>query len=471
MAITRLGHIKQGKTGKEHQGIKNCINYILNPKKTENFKYVGTNNLIIISQNRTNSAYEQFMATKDMYGKTLGRQAYHYKLSFAAGDNVSPELAMEITKEFCERYLGEYESVYSVHTNTRHIHSHIVFNSVNLVNGFKYHYKDGDWRRYIQPIVNDICLKYKLSYIELATSKEIALSNKKNKKKMYRTYSQWLESLDDETRKEKTYKPYYSYAMIAKDIDETTYAASTYVEFKKLMEERGYKLLDENRKYIGILAPGRKKAVRTYTITPDKNTYTKENILKMISGSYSVDDRKEVIHRLCNDFRIFLSTSRQDIITGKRKSNLEFSRQEEAVRMVINKGFTSREDVMAYLEYINQADRELNIIKNHAKVHINRYEEYSVEMKQLISFVPSLKKHYINGNNLDDYNEALKIYTELRNKGVSPLKLFKTMYESKKLVENIDNYKKKLFVDRIICNRILSDKTVEYVRKIQDKSM
>lgn len=470
MAITRLGHIKQGKPGKEHQGIRNCINYILNPLKTENFKYVGTNNLILFSHNRTEEAYEQFMATKDMYGKALGRQAYHYKLSFAEGDDVSPELAMKITQEFCERYLGEFESVYSVHTNTKHIHSHIVFNSVNMVNGYKYHYKDGDWRKYVQPIVNEICLKYKLSYIELATSKDVALSNKKNKKRMHRTYAQWLNALDDDTRKSKTNKPYYSYARISKDIDETTYAATSYDEFKMLMKERGYEVLDENRKYIGIMAPGRTKAVRTYSLTPDKSKYTRENILKMISGTYSVLQRKEVINKLCEDFRVFMSTSRIDIITKKRKSNLEFSRQEEAVRMVMDKGFFTKEDVISYLEYINQADKELNIIKNHAKVYINRYDEYSNTMNQLLVLIPKVNEYYINGNYESEYIQAMDICLKLKNKGISPSRLYKQMMESKKLCENIDEFKKKLYVDRIICNRIIQNNAVEYIRQIQRKS-
>lgn len=469
MAITRLGHIKQGKPGKEHQGIKNCINYIFNPLKTENFKYVGANNLILFSHNRTEEAYEQFMATKDMYGKTLGRQAYHYKLSFAEGDDVPPELAMKITKEFCERYLGEYESVYSVHTNTKYIHSHIVFNSVNMATGYKYHYKDGDWRKYIQPIVNDICLKYKLSYIELATTKDIALKNKKEKKKMYRTYGQWLNALDDDTRKEKTYKPYYSYSMIRKDIDETTYIASSFNEFKTLMQERGYDIIVDNRKRLGILAPGRTKVIRSYQLTPDKNTYTRDNIVKMIAGTYDVNERREVLNKLCEDFRVFLTTSRIDIVTTKRKSNLEFSKQEEAIRMVMNKGFSSKDDVLSYLDYINQADKELNIIKNHAKVNIDKYMEYSDYMKQIIELIPKVKEYYINGNYNDEYNKALLLCSSLNGKGISATKLYKQMCESKKLIENIDAYKKKLYVERIICNRILSNNAVEYVKQIQKK--
>jgi len=465
MAITRLGHIKEGLPGKMHQGIKNCINYIFNPLKTEGFKWIGANNVILYGQNRTEDAYEQFMATKNMYNKADGRQAYHYKLSFSDDDVVSPELALEITQEFCEKYLGEYEAVYSVHTNTDHIHSHIVFNSVNAMSGFKYHYKNGDWRKYIQPIVNDICLRYHLSYIELATSKEEALSNKKEKKRMYRTYGQWLNSLDKEDREKKTHKPYYSYSMIRKDIDEVCSLATDFNEFKLLMKNRSYDVISNDKsKHISIMAPGRTKAVRTYQLTPDKNTYTTENIFKMINGTYKPLDKKMVYEKLYEDFKVFLSTDRIDIITKKRKSNLEFSKQEEAVRMVVSKKFNSLDDVKNYLTYINQADKELNIIKKNAKVHIENYDVYCDEMDRLITLVPKIKEYYINGSNYDAYIEGKDIYEKMKIKGVSPLLLYRQKNNAQELIYNIDSFKKKLYVDKILCNRIISSDTVGFVK-------
>lgn len=464
MAVTRLGHIKEDKKGKNpHQGIRNCINYIFNPKKTENFKYVGGNNVILRSYNRIEDSYQQFMATKDMFGKKLGRQAYHYKLSFATEDNVSPELAMEITKEFCERYLGQYESVYSVHTNTKHIHSHIVFNSVNMVTGYKYYYKNGDWRKYIQPIVNDICLKYKLSYIDLNPSEDLKLSNKKK----YKTYGQWLQDSSDITKKKVTKKPYYSYSKISKDIDETTHVASSFKEFEKLMEKRGYKVFVG--KHISVLAPGRERVVRTYQLTSDKNTYTKENIYKMIAGTYSPIERQEVLAKLTEDFKVFLSTSRIDIKTTRKKNNLEFAQAEEAVRMVYKKGFSSIDDVKSYLSYINQADKELNIIKKQANTSIYKYLEYSDKMEELMSYIPKLYEYYINGNNKDAYIRAKELYSQLSSNGVSPVKLYKSKKEAEELIGYIDKFKKKLFVDKIVCNRIISSNTIEYVMQIQKK--
>ena len=104
----------------------------------------------------------QMKETKRLFGKIDKRQGYHLILSFKE-DEVAPDTAMEITQKFVQEYLGkEYESVYAVHDNTEHVHSHIIFNSVSFVSGKKYRYEKGDWARDIQPITNRLCEEYGL---------------------------------------------------------------------------------------------------------------------------------------------------------------------------------------------------------------------------------------------------------------------------------------------------------------------
>lgn len=50
------------------------------------------------------------------------------------------------------------------------MHAHIVFNSVSLVDGVKYHYSDGQWKSDIQPITDQLCEKYGLK-IDLRSRK------------------------------------------------------------------------------------------------------------------------------------------------------------------------------------------------------------------------------------------------------------------------------------------------------------
>ena len=81
-----------------------------------------------------------FLDTKELFGKKNGRQGYHFVISFAPGE-VTADEAYQITREFCEKYLGDsYDHVFAVHTDKKHMHAHIIFNSVNRIDGYKYRY-------------------------------------------------------------------------------------------------------------------------------------------------------------------------------------------------------------------------------------------------------------------------------------------------------------------------------------------
>ncbi len=163
MAITKLMCIGEssGNDGTNH--LYKALRYIANPEKTQDGKLVGALNTSVDWK----TTYYQMLYTKKSWGKEDKRQGYHFIISFSPNEDVDAELALKITKEFVERYLDEYETLYSVHDDRDHLHGHIIFNSVNRVTGFKYHYNNGDWRRDIQPIVNDICDKHGLSTIDL----------------------------------------------------------------------------------------------------------------------------------------------------------------------------------------------------------------------------------------------------------------------------------------------------------------
>ena len=138
MAYLRLGCIKQASGHSMSIGLKRAIEYIYNPKKTNGQKYIGGYNLLIGSEDCAMRAYRSMLATKQGFGKEDGRQGYHFKLSFPANEELTPELCLKITEEFCMEVLPDYECAYSVHTNTEHLHSHIVFNSIDMIEGYKY---------------------------------------------------------------------------------------------------------------------------------------------------------------------------------------------------------------------------------------------------------------------------------------------------------------------------------------------
>ena len=135
MAITKIMYMKAGKAGNVAAHLKHSLEYICNEAKTENRSLVGGINCL------PDYAYEQMIGTKEMFGQVGGRQGYHFIISLKPGEGTTEQM-YDIVQRFAEEFLGgEYEAVFAVHTDKDHLHSHLVFNSVNMINGRKYDYR------------------------------------------------------------------------------------------------------------------------------------------------------------------------------------------------------------------------------------------------------------------------------------------------------------------------------------------
>ena len=184
-------------------------------------------------------AYQDMVATKKRFHKTDKVQGFHLVQSFAEGE-VSPELAHLIGVELAERLLrGQFEVVITTHLNTSHFHNHLVWNSVSMEDGHKYHSNEQSYYMEVRKISDELCRKYGLSVIQTNQKKGIH-------------YVQW--------KAEKEGKPTWRTA-IRSDIRETVKASYSWTQFVKEMEKRGYtwKL---NRKYPSLKTPGMERYIR-----------------------------------------------------------------------------------------------------------------------------------------------------------------------------------------------------------------
>ena len=227
MAITKILYIDGVDQGNPAKHLKQALNYIQNPDKTEERVLVGSINCL------PETAFEQMMETKQIFGKTDKRQGYHIIIAFPPGE-ATEEQAFEITRRFAEEFLGEqYEVVYSVHTDKEHKHGHIVWNSVDMQNGRKYEYKKGDWKYKIQPITNKLCKEFGLSIMPAEYSKEPKNLPRK------------------EWEFEQTFKE-----MILRDAKFCASYAGSMEHFEFLMKRLGYDF--KKNEYLTVKMPGRK---------------------------------------------------------------------------------------------------------------------------------------------------------------------------------------------------------------------
>jgi hypothetical protein len=209
------------------QHLQNALEYIQNPDKTEKLFLVGSVNCL------PETAFEQMMDTKKLFQKTNKRQGYHIVLSLKPGEG-TPEIAFDMTRRFTEEFLGDrYEAVYAVHIDKDHIHSHIVWNSVSLLDGRKYDYKKGDWKHIIQPITNKLCKEYGLSIIE----------------------AEYVKNSQNLSRKEWQYEQTFK-EMIQRDAMFCASYAGSMEHFLFLMQRLGYEF--KPREYLTVKMPGHK---------------------------------------------------------------------------------------------------------------------------------------------------------------------------------------------------------------------
>ena len=113
-------------------GGKGSLRYICRDDKTENKKWVTAINCT------PQTAYEEFRNTKKLYGKTDGTQYFHFVQSHPSGYDISPELALEIAREFAEKAFEGFQCVIACHTDAPHIHCHFIVNSVSCEDGHKF---------------------------------------------------------------------------------------------------------------------------------------------------------------------------------------------------------------------------------------------------------------------------------------------------------------------------------------------
>ena len=226
MAITKILNIMESEGRNPASHMKNALEYIQNPDKTEECVLVGGINCL------PDTAFEQMEETKNIFHKTGKRQGYHVIISFSPEEKVTSEQAMYVLEHFAKDVLGDdYEAVYAVHTDREHMHGHLIWNSVSMTTGKKYNSPKGNWKNHLQLITNKYCDELGLSIMPAEYSR--------NPKNISR----------DKWEKEMSMKD-----IILRDAKMCAYAAGKVEHFKYLMKRLGY--VFKKDAWMEVQAPG-----------------------------------------------------------------------------------------------------------------------------------------------------------------------------------------------------------------------
>ncbi len=250
-----------------NSGLKQAIEYVLNGDKTQ--EQVLTAHLNC----DPGFEYQQMMDTKRELGKLDGRQCYHIIQSFVPGE-ITPELALQIATEFASEYLVGYQVVIGTHTDRHHIHSHILFNSVNDATGEKYHCSKSEYYRQIRAVSDRLCREHGLSVI-------IEGDGQKSM-----SYIEWLR----QSKGQPTYR-----SMLDADLKTSIEDANSIGDFFRLMERKGYEIKHGNR--LGFRLRG-----QTHFMYPERKNpqYSEDGIRAVIDGNMDaifMGKQLAVVHR------------------------------------------------------------------------------------------------------------------------------------------------------------------------------
>ena len=246
MAVTKI----LARKGRLDVGVR----YVLNGDKTQEQILTARLNC------EPDREVRQMLETKRDYGKEDGVQYYHMILSFRP-DELTPELALDIAREFAEEHLPGYQAVIGVHVDKEHIHAHILFNSVNADTGEKYHSNAQSYYRQIRDISDRLCREHGLSVIVRGEPSKAV------------SYIEWLRQSKDQP----TFR-----SLLEADLREAIQDANDLGHFFLLMEHKGYEIRHGNRLGFRLrgqerfLVPGRKDPL-----------FTEEGIRAAIQGNLS----------------------------------------------------------------------------------------------------------------------------------------------------------------------------------------
>ena len=197
------------------------------------------------------TAYAEMQATKRRWDKCGGILGYHIIHSYAPGE-VTPQEAHAAGVEFARRLLGErYEAVVATHLDREHLHCHIVFNSVSLVDGSKYR---SDFKSYfgtLRGTSNAVSRERGLSVIEPEHEG--------------RHYAEW----DAEKRGRPTVR-----GMVRADVDAALLRSRSFSDFLTRLRVQGYEVRTEG-KYLAVRPSGSSRYVRLKSLGED---YTEDAI-------------------------------------------------------------------------------------------------------------------------------------------------------------------------------------------------
>ncbi|MCL2052103.1 MAG: relaxase/mobilization nuclease domain-containing protein [Lachnospiraceae bacterium] len=224
---------------------------------------------------------------------------WHFQQNFLEPAAVlSPETAHEIGIKLAEELFPGFPAVVGTHTNTSHVHNHIVIGAWGM--DLKKHNNSNRFYQSLRAASDRLCEEYGLNV--LGATKKVRLvkweneagetryfepTERKARERKKKEFARPGDYRDTEAFKEKNALRGTNASVIEKDIDGLIGSASSYEQLLSKLRAKGYEIRDKNAsggwlKHISFKAPGQGKGTRDSSLG-DGEYYTREALEKTIN--------------------------------------------------------------------------------------------------------------------------------------------------------------------------------------------
>lgn len=145
------------------QALKSVIKYVLNDQKSPDKEINVTG--FFSGEVTADAVYDSFMKNKQLWHKETGRMYSHMMIAFHHDEKITPYEVSAVAHEFCEKAYPGHQALIVVHQDRKHLHAHIVMDSVSYEDGHKIQTSKKDLLKQ-REICDEICRSHGLSVTE-----------------------------------------------------------------------------------------------------------------------------------------------------------------------------------------------------------------------------------------------------------------------------------------------------------------
>ena len=366
-------HTTKGKT--IAQSLSERIDYGTNPEKTQNSELISS----YACEPRTADA--EFLASKKRYEQIAGRYestnviAYQVRQSFKPGE-VSPEEANQIGYDFAMRFLkGKHAFVVCTHTDKKHTHNHIYWNSttVDCTRKFRNFWNSTSA---VASLSDLICTEHQMSVIA-------------NPQKNGMSYNKWLGNRAKISHRE----------ILRVAIDTALQKKPhNFDAFLALLSTDGYRI--KRGKHLTFEHDDFKQNVRMNTLGEG---YTEEEIRAVITGQRIHTPKKRRTVKRTDRPQTIIDIQAK-LAEGKGEAYRRWATVENLKRMAKTKLYMDEHS----LDYASLADRKSVLSKQEKEL-----SEKINQAQMRLAEINVLKTHIVN------YSKTKDVYVTYRKSGYS----------------------------------------------------